>query len=105
MVFKLPTGGAERAVVLPAGEGHDLTGQPFVGSRPLTLGRGKAIVNAVRLPESLAHAGARVINMSVDLSIHGEGPPVPPVAVYCRVIDKPVIRLVSVDHGQAARAS
>jgi len=41
--------------------------------------------------------GARVINMSVDLAIHGEGEPVPPVECYCRVIDEPMIRIVSVD--------
>lgn len=42
-------------------------------------------------------SGARVINMSVDLSIHGQGEPVPPIEVYCRIIDDPVIRLVSMD--------
>ncbi|MCX7846801.1 MAG: UTP--glucose-1-phosphate uridylyltransferase [bacterium] len=41
--------------------------------------------------------GARVINMSVDLAIHGQGEPVPPVECYCRVIDQPIIRLVSLD--------
>lgn len=41
--------------------------------------------------------GARVINMSVDLAIHGQGEPVPPVECYCRVIDQPMIRVVSLD--------
>lgn len=41
--------------------------------------------------------GARVVNMSVDLCVTGQGEPVPPVECYCRVIDEPVIRLVSVD--------
>lgn len=41
--------------------------------------------------------GARVINISVDLAIDGHGDPVPPVECYCRVIDRPVIRIVSVD--------
>ncbi|MHC4943772.1 MAG: UTP--glucose-1-phosphate uridylyltransferase [Planctomycetota bacterium] len=42
-------------------------------------------------------SGARVVNMSVDLAVHAKGPPVPPCQVFCRVIDKPVIRLVSMD--------
>ncbi|MFH1998361.1 MAG: UTP--glucose-1-phosphate uridylyltransferase, partial [Planctomycetota bacterium] len=42
-------------------------------------------------------SGARVINMSVDLSIHGKGVPTPPNEGYCRRIDAPVIRLVSLD--------
>lgn len=43
--------------------------------------------------------GARVLNISVDLSVHGtssEGP-APPVEAYLRVIDEPVLRLTSVD--------
>jgi len=42
-------------------------------------------------------SGARVINMSVDLCVHGKGKPTPPIDVYCRMIDDPVIRLVSMD--------
>ncbi len=39
--------------------------------------------------------GARVVNISVNLSLSGE--PVPPVEAYFRVIDSPVLRLTSVD--------
>ena len=43
-------------------------------------------------------AGAQVINVSVDLGIRGRDPsPEPPIESYLRVIDEPVIRLVSVD--------
>lgn len=42
--------------------------------------------------------GARVLNISVDLCISGEEEtPVPPVEACLRVIDEPVIRLVSTD--------
>src|SRR5947199_80707 len=41
--------------------------------------------------------GARVVNISVDLSVSGSGAPRPPVEAYFRVIDQPVLRLVSVD--------
>jgi hypothetical protein len=44
--------------------------------------------------------GARVLNISIDLAVrgpNGEGAPQPPVAAYFRVIDEPVLRLVSVD--------
>ncbi|HMF79459.1 MAG TPA: UTP--glucose-1-phosphate uridylyltransferase [Bryobacteraceae bacterium] len=43
--------------------------------------------------------GARVLNVSIDLSIHGNGPahPSPPVESYFRVIGEPVLRLTSVD--------
>jgi hypothetical protein len=42
---------------------------------------------------------ARVINVSIDLAVRGSSSPLPkpPVDVYFRVIDRPVIRLVSVD--------
>ena len=40
---------------------------------------------------------ARVLNVSIDLSIHGASGPRPPVEAYLRVIDRPVLRLVSVD--------
>jgi hypothetical protein len=47
--------------------------------------------------------GARVLNISVDLAVHGRDPlPRPPVEAYLRVIDEPVLRLVSVDLGAAA---
>lgn len=42
--------------------------------------------------------GARVINISIDLAVHGRDPaPRPPVEAYFRVIDEPVLRLASVD--------
>jgi hypothetical protein len=43
--------------------------------------------------------GARVINISVDLAVRGQGSgaPRPPVEAYFRVIDEPVLRLTSVD--------
>ncbi|QTN33186.1 UTP--glucose-1-phosphate uridylyltransferase [Akkermansiaceae bacterium] len=42
--------------------------------------------------------GARVINVSVDLGVHGrDAKPRPPVEAYLRVIEKPVIRLTSID--------
>lgn len=47
--------------------------------------------------------GARVINISVDLAVRGTGAtPRPPVESFLRVIDEPVIRLVSVDLGASA---
>jgi galactokinase/mevalonate kinase-like predicted kinase len=47
--------------------------------------------------------GARVLNVSIDLSVRdaagapGDAVPQPPVEAYLRVIDQPVLRLVSVD--------
>ena len=42
--------------------------------------------------------GARVLNISVDLGVHGrDDAPRPPVEAFFRVIDEPVIRLASVD--------
>ena len=44
--------------------------------------------------------GARVLNISIDLCLHGAGEenePKPPVEAYVRVIDEPVLRLCSVD--------
>ncbi len=44
--------------------------------------------------------GARVLNISIDLSVRGAGgeeKPKPPVEAYLRVIDEPVLRLTSVD--------
>ena len=42
---------------------------------------------------------ARVLNISIDLAVLGQGAgkPKPPVEAWLRVIDRPVIRLVSVD--------
>jgi len=43
--------------------------------------------------------GARVLNVSIDLALHGSGSPrpQPPIDVYLRAIDEPVLRLTSVD--------
>ncbi len=47
--------------------------------------------------------GARVLNVSIDLAVHGRDPePRPPVEAYIRVIDEPILRLVSVDLGAVA---
>ena len=47
--------------------------------------------------------GARVLNVSVDLGVHGrDAGPWPPVEVYLRAVDQPVLRLVSVDLDAAA---
>ena len=44
--------------------------------------------------------GARVLNISIDLGVHGkDSAPRPPVEAYLRVIDEPVLRLTSVDLG------
>lgn len=48
--------------------------------------------------------GARVINVSVDLGVfQRDAQPKPPIEVYLRVIDEPMIRLVSVDLGAVSR--
>jgi len=41
--------------------------------------------------------GARVINLSVDIAVRGQNKPSPPIECFSRVIEKPVIRLVSLD--------
>jgi hypothetical protein len=47
--------------------------------------------------------GARVLNVSIDLAVHGrDAVPKPPVEAYVRVIDAPVLRLTSVDLGASA---
>jgi len=47
--------------------------------------------------------GARVLNVSIDLAIQGrDAAPRPPVDAYFRVIDEPVLRLLSVDLGATA---
>ena len=47
--------------------------------------------------------GAKVLNISVDLGVHGrDAAPQPPVSAWLRVIDRPVLRLVSVDLGASA---
>ncbi len=42
-------------------------------------------------------AGARVINLSVDIAPRGRGRPRPPVECFSRILDQPVIRLTSLD--------
>src|SRR5260221_2234152 len=47
--------------------------------------------------------GARVLNVSIDLAVHGrDRSPQPPVEAYLRVIEEPVLRLTSVDLGATA---
>jgi hypothetical protein len=47
--------------------------------------------------------GAKVLNVSINLGVHGrDAAPRPPVEVYLRVIEEPLLRLVSVDLGAAA---
>jgi hypothetical protein len=42
--------------------------------------------------------GARVLNVSIDLGVRGrDAQPRPPIEVYLRVIDEPLLRLASVD--------
>jgi hypothetical protein len=50
---------------------------------------------------------ARVLNVSINLSVYESGTqtPKPPVEAYLRVIDRPVIRLVSVDLDATAEIS
>jgi hypothetical protein len=50
--------------------------------------------------------GAKVLNVSIDLAVHGrDAAPRPPVEAYLRVIEEPVLRLVSVDLGASADLS
>jgi len=49
--------------------------------------------------------GARVLNISIDLSVRGSSSPKPPVEAWFRVIDQPVLRLVSVDLKSSAEIS
>jgi hypothetical protein len=50
--------------------------------------------------------GARVLNVSIDLGVHGrDKAPQPPVQAYLRVIDEPILRLTSVDLGATADIS
>ncbi len=46
--------------------------------------------------------GARVLNISIDLAVHGrDSHPRPPVEAMLRVIDQPCLRLTSVDLGES----
>ena len=50
--------------------------------------------------------GARVLNVSIDLGVHGrDAAPQPPVEACLRVIDEPILRLTSVDLGASADIS
>ena len=50
--------------------------------------------------------GARVLNVSIDLGVHGRDPTTkPPVEACLRVIDEPVLRLTSVDLGATAEVT
>ena len=50
--------------------------------------------------------GAKVLNISVDLAVHGrDAEPNPPVEASLRVIDQPILRLTSVDLGCTAEIS
>ena len=47
--------------------------------------------------------GAKVLNVSIDLGVHGRDPaPRPPVEAYFRVIEEPLLRLASVDLAASA---
>ena len=47
--------------------------------------------------------GAKVLNVSIDLGVHGrDAGPRPPVEAYLRVIEEPLLRLMSVDLGATA---
>lgn len=47
--------------------------------------------------------GAKVLNISVDLGVHGrDARPRPPVSAWLRIIDEPVLRLTSVDLGASS---
>src|SRR5882672_929050 len=47
--------------------------------------------------------GARVLNVSIDLAMHGRDSATrPPIETYLRVIDEPLLRLTSVDLGATA---
>lgn len=50
--------------------------------------------------------GARVLNISIDLGVHGRDvTPRPPVEAYFRVINRPVLRLTSIDLATTADIS
>jgi hypothetical protein len=47
--------------------------------------------------------GAKVLNVSVDLGVHGrDAAPRPPVSAWLRVLEEPVLRLTSVDLGASS---
>ena len=103
--------------------GHELDYPLTIRPELLETGNGVFPVLAERTPVrmDLSHSGwsdifflgmdfpegARVLNISVDLNVRGTGAgvPKPPVEAYLRVIDEPVLRLVSVDLNAQAEIS
>ncbi len=88
--------------------------------QPSTEGLFPVLVEATPVRMDLSHSawsdifflgmdfpeGARVLNVSIDLAVHGRDPePRPPVEAYFRVIDEPVLRLASVDLGTSVEIS
>jgi hypothetical protein len=50
--------------------------------------------------------GAKVLNISIDLAVHGrDKAPTPPVEASLRIIEEPILRLTSVDLGCSAEIS
>ena len=50
--------------------------------------------------------GAKVLNISIDLAVHGrDKAPSPPVEASLRIIEEPILRLTSVDLGCSAEIS
>ncbi len=50
--------------------------------------------------------GAKVLNISIDLAVHGrDKAPAPPVEASLRIIEEPILRLTSVDLGCSAEIS
>ena len=90
---------------------HPLRIQPQLLKKDLSTGLFPIIAETTAVRMDLTHsawsdifflgmdypAGARVLNISIDLCVHGTGEPRPPVEAYVRVIDEPILRLCSVD--------
>ena len=98
---------------------HPLRIRPELRQRSATTGLFPILHEATPVRMDLSHSGwsdifflgmdfpegARVLNVSINLSVReGEesGLPRPPVEAYLRVIDQPILRLVSVDLGASA---
>ena len=66
-------------------------------ARPLAFG----LVRHLLPGDGLPRRGAKVLNISVDLGVHGrDAAPQPPIETVCRVIAEPVLRLTSIDLGR-----
>ena len=90
---------------------HPLRIQPRLLKKDLSTGLFPIIAETTAVRMDLTHsawsdifflgmdypAGARVLNISIDLCVHDTGEPRPPVEAYVRVIDEPILRLCSVD--------